>query len=175
MKQHRFKPSCGSWINFGMLFIALALYSSAGHASTDLTQPVPSSSSTTSTHTPPAYTNQHAASGKAFKGVDGLIRHLHDRLQITSQQEQLWQGVADVMRQNADTLSGLAKSRAEHATSATAVDDLKSYSDISQAHADAAKKLVAPFQALYDSMSDTQKKAADKEFRDHYQRHHRGI
>jgi hypothetical protein len=32
--------------------------------------------------------------------------------------------------------------------------------------------MIPVFQALYDSMSDAQKKAADDEFREHYAAHH---
>lgn len=115
---------------------------------------------------------QSGTSSKTDQGIDLLIKHLHNKLKITAAQETLWQNVAAVMRENADTLAKMAKDRATSANTMTAVDDLKSYSDISQARADAAKKLVAPFQSLYDSMSETQKKAADIEFREHYRHHH---
>jgi hypothetical protein len=84
----------------------------------------------------------------------------------------LWQKVAAVMRENADALSQLAKTRAEAANNMTAVDDLKSYAQISEAHAEGTKKLVPPFQALYDSMSAEQRKAADQEFQQHYRSGH---
>jgi len=35
------------------------------------------------------------------------------------------------------------------------------------------KKMIPIFQALYGSMSEAQKKAADVEFREHYAAHHR--
>jgi hypothetical protein len=47
----------------------------------------------------------------------------------------------------------------------TAVDDLKSYGEIADAHADGIKKLTPVFAALYASMSDAQKKEADAIFR----------
>jgi hypothetical protein len=48
----------------------------------------------------------------------------------------------------------------------TAVDDLKTYSAIAEAHANGIKTLIPVFEALYVSMSDTQKKEADILFRD---------
>jgi hypothetical protein len=105
-------------------------------------------------------------------GVDGLIAHLHEAFKITPAQESLFQKLADVMRQDAEAMSALAKKRADDAKTMTAVDDLKSYSEISAAHAEGAKKMIPVFQALYDSMSADQKKAADDEFRVHYAAHH---
>ncbi|MHB8475729.1 MAG: Spy/CpxP family protein refolding chaperone [Steroidobacteraceae bacterium] len=109
----------------------------------------------------------------ATHGVDGLIAHLHEKFQITPAQESSFQKLADVMRENADTMSALAKKRAEGTKTSTAVDDLKSYSEISEAHTAGTKKMIPVFQVLYDSMSDAQKKAADDEFREHYAAHHR--
>ena len=47
----------------------------------------------------------------------------------------------------------------------TAVDDLKSYGEIADAHANGIKKLTPVFADLYASMSDAQKKEADTLFR----------
>ncbi len=110
---------------------------------------------------------------QATAGVNRLITHLHQELKITPAQESLFQKVADVMRENAETMGSMAKQRADAAKTATAVDDLKSYAAISDAHADGTKKMITAFQPLYDSMSEDQKKTADQEFRDHYATHHR--
>jgi protein CpxP len=109
--------------------------------------------------------------GKEPAGIDALIDHLHDNFKITAQQEPLWQNVAKVMRENAQTLSNLAKGRSEHAKTATAIDDLKSYAEISEAHAAGTRRMIPVFQALYDSMSPEQKSAADAEFREHFHEH----
>jgi hypothetical protein len=101
--------------------------------------------------------------------VDTRISGLHTRLQITAAQEDLWQKVAQVMRDNAGTMDSLRQTRASHANSMSAVDGLKSYGQIADAHADGIKKLTSAFQALYDSMSDVQKKNADLIFQtDHH-------
>jgi hypothetical protein len=47
----------------------------------------------------------------------------------------------------------------------SAVEDLKSYSEIAEAHADGLKKFIPVFEPLYASMSDAQKKDADKLFK----------
>jgi periplasmic protein CpxP/Spy len=111
--------------------------------------------------------------GASTHGVDGLIAHLHEQFRISPAQETLFQKLAAVMRENADTMSMLTKKRVDNAKTSTAVDDLKSYSEISEAHAAGTKKMIPVFQELYDSMSDAQKKAADDEFREHYAAKHR--
>jgi hypothetical protein len=115
-----------------------------------------------------------AQHGKEAPGIDAQVDHLHDSLKITAEQETLWRGVTDVMRENAETMSRLAQVRAEHAQTATAIDDLKSYAEISEAHAAATKRMIPVFQALYDSMSLEQKKAADAEFRGRLRENARG-
>ena len=57
------------------------------------------------------------------------------------------------------------QARFEKAKAMTAVEDLKSYSEIAQAHADGLKNFIPVFEALYASMSDDQKKDADTLFR----------
>jgi hypothetical protein len=47
----------------------------------------------------------------------------------------------------------------------TATDDVKSYAAITAEHAKEMQKLVPAFQALYDTMSDSQKHVADQVFR----------
>lgn len=107
----------------------------------------------------------HVMTGTARTPVDTRINSLHSRLQITAAQESLWQPVAQVMRDNASTMDSLRQSRTANASSMSAVDDLHSYSEVVDAHADGIKKLTAAFEALYDSMSDAQKHNADLVFR----------
>jgi periplasmic protein CpxP/Spy len=108
---------------------------------------------------------------KERAGIDALIDQLHDSLKITAEQESLWRGVTKVMRENAETISRLAQERAEHAQTATALDNLKSYAEISEAHAVGTKRMIPVFQALYDTMPPEQKEAADTEFRGRLQEH----
>jgi periplasmic protein CpxP/Spy len=99
--------------------------------------------------------------------VESRISEMHTKLKITPAQEGQWNSVAQVMRDNAKTLDTLTQARINNANTMTAVADLKSYSEITDAHAEGLKKFVAAFQALYDSMSDAQKKAADALFQGH--------
>jgi septal ring factor EnvC (AmiA/AmiB activator) len=97
--------------------------------------------------------------------VEARIKELHAKLNITQAQEGLWTNVTQVMRDNAQTMDALIKARADNAKTMTAVDDLKSYSDMAEAHAAGLKKFIPVFEALYASMSDAQKKNADTVFR----------
>jgi len=93
------------------------------------------------------------------------IKDMHAKLKITSVQEAQWIKVGETMRDNAKTMDALTQARFDHAKDMTAVDDLKSYAEIAEAHADGIRKLPPVFAALYDSMSDAQKKEADALFR----------
>ena len=75
---------------------------------------------------------------------------------LVSPQESVWQPFAQVMRDNASTMDSLIQTRAANADSMSAVDDLRSYCQIVDAHADGVRKLTTTFLALYDSMSDAQ-------------------
>ena len=107
------------------------------------------------------------AAPAADQKVEARIKDLHTRLDITTAQEDSWNKVAQVMRENAGTMSALTEARAGKATTMTAVEDLKSYAEIAEAHADGIQKFTPVFSALYDSMSDSQKKNADAIFRAH--------
>lgn len=97
--------------------------------------------------------------------VENRITDLHTRLVITADQEDDWGKLAGVMRDNANTMASLTQARTDKLGGMNAVDDLKSYSEIAQAHADGLQKFTPAFAALYDSMSDEQRKNADAIFR----------
>ncbi len=99
--------------------------------------------------------------------VEARIKDLETKLKITPAQEAQWNQVTQVMRDNAKTMEMLINARMEKAGTMTAVDDLKSYSEIAQVHADGLKKFIAVFEPLYASMSEAQKKDADKLFQHH--------
>ena len=112
-----------------------------------------------------------AAAAKASRSridrVEARITRLHATLNITPAQEDLWKNVTQVMRDNAQTMEALTKARAEKATTMTPVDDLKSYAELADAHADGLKQFVPVFEPLYASMSDAQKANANTIFRGH--------
>ncbi|OWJ56583.1 Spy/CpxP family protein refolding chaperone [Paraburkholderia caledonica] len=120
---------------------------------------------------PVAASSGTAASAAVAKGghernVEDRIAYLHSQLKITPEQETQWKAFADVMRGNGETMGELFKQR-RAATSVSALDDMKQYATIAQAHADGMKKLVDAFDPLYNSFSPEQKKLADVTFRQH--------
>lgn len=100
--------------------------------------------------------------------VELRIKDMHAKLKITAVQEEQWAKVATVMLDDAKIMDTLTQARADHAKTMTAIDDLKSYSEIVDAHANGLKKLIPLFAGLYTSMSDAQKKAADTFFHHGY-------
>ena len=103
--------------------------------------------------------------------VELRIKNMHTKLMITPAQEEQWSKVAKVMQDDAKTMDTLTQARVDHAKDMNAVDDLKSYGEITEAHADGIKKLTPVFADLYASMSDAQKKEADTLFRDGDHKH----
>lgn len=102
--------------------------------------------------------------------VEAHIKSLHDALKVTPAQEAQWQAVADVMRENAKRTGALIDERAAKAKTMTAIDDLRSYEAITEAHVTGVKNLIPAVQALYASMSDAEKKNADAVFGHRVQR-----
>jgi hypothetical protein len=97
--------------------------------------------------------------------VEARIKDLHAKLKITPAEEDQWAKVAEVMRDNAKKMDELTNARMANAKTMNAVDDLKSYGEITDAHADGIKKFTPVFATLYASMSDGQKAEADELFR----------
>ena len=97
--------------------------------------------------------------------LEQRIASLHSALKITPAQESQWNAFADVMRSNNQTMTQLFEQRKASGEERNALDDMKQYAQMSQAHADGMQKLVSAFEPLYNSLSPEQKTAADKAFR----------
>jgi hypothetical protein len=115
----------------------------------------------------PATTEPAPASGtaEARDPVEAHIKELHNKLHITAAQQTQWDSLVQVMRDNAKVMIDLQKQRKEDVSAMTAVDVVKSYQAVIEAHEKGMEKFVPAFEALYDSMSDAQKKTADTMFR----------
>lgn len=122
--------------------------------------------STAPTHASPnAATPAAANPEQKGENVEQRITQLHADLKITPDQESKWNPVAQAMRDNAANMEKLiAEKRKTGSPNMTAVDDLKTYQEFTQAHLDGIKNLTSAFSSLYDSMSDPQKKNADEVF-----------
>jgi len=121
---------------------------SAAPAETQLTAPV----------------HKHVKHRMDTNSIEARIQTLHHQLHITAQQEPQWDAVAQIMRDNATSMRQMVSDRQTKDVSMSAVDDLRSYEAIADAHADNLKKLIPAFDALYSTMSDDQKKTADTLF-----------
>lgn len=107
---------------------------------------------------------QPGAKPAAKSYVETRIKSLHDQLKITAAEEPKWNAVADAMRDNAQAVGTLVSARAKKEKGMSAVDNLKSYEAIAQAHLDGIQKLLPAFEALYADMPAAQKKIADTVF-----------
>jgi periplasmic protein CpxP/Spy len=96
--------------------------------------------------------------------VESRIAELRTRLQITEAQQPQWNAFTQVMRENAAHMQQVL---AEHGQrqDMSALDDLRAYAAIAEAHAQDMQRLVPAFQTLYEAMSPDQKQLADTTFR----------
>jgi ERCC4-type nuclease len=93
------------------------------------------------------------------ESLEMRIEALHEKLQITPAQEDLWNNMTEVMRQNAQTMTTLLRRiKSREADAGSPVDDIKSYGQIAEAHANSIKKFIPAFEALYNGLSDDQKR-----------------
>jgi Spy/CpxP family protein refolding chaperone len=97
--------------------------------------------------------------------IESHLQDMHAKLHITAEQEDQWKPVAQAMRDNEAAIAPLIEQRKASASTMSAIDDLKSYAQITSAHADGIKNFTAVFEPLYAAMSDSQKKDADTLFR----------
>lgn len=95
--------------------------------------------------------------------IESRIKAFHTKLGITEAQEEQWNKLAQVMRDNATTMHALMKARKEKGAM-NAVDDLKSYTEFLDAQSAGLKSFIPPFEELYAAMSGDQKKNADQIF-----------
>ncbi|MGD0022362.1 MAG: Spy/CpxP family protein refolding chaperone [Smithellaceae bacterium] len=93
------------------------------------------------------------------------IKQLQSTLNITEAQQELWNNLVQVMRENAKDMDAFTKERAENAKPMNALEHMKLHSQITEAHLAQLNKLIPPFEAFYNSMSDQQKNITDILFR----------
>lgn len=106
-----------------------------------------------------------AARGNAAERVEQRIKELQAQLRITPAERPQWDQFAQVMRENAREMDGAWIERVDHFQSMNAVQNMQSYEQIAEQHAQHLQKLVSTFQNLYNAMPDQQKQLADQVFR----------
>jgi hypothetical protein len=109
--------------------------------------------------------SQTIATTSAVEHTEAQIKQLQGTLNITEAQQGLWNNLTSVMRENAKDMDALTKDMAENAKPMNAVEHMKLHSQITEAHLAQLKKLIPPFEAFYNSMSDQQKNITDMIFR----------
>ena len=80
--------------------------------------------------------------------VEARIKDLRAKLHITPAQEPQWDQFAQVMRQNARDMNQAGMNRAQQIPSMNAVQDMKSYQQLAEAHVQRLQKLIPAFEAL---------------------------
>lgn len=114
----------------------------------------------------------HPVVGKnAEERVEARIKELHAQLRITPAEEPQWNEFARVMRENARDMDEAFIQRAQQYPAMNAVQNMQSYEQISEQHAQRVQKLIPAFQKLYDAMPDQQKRLADQVFRANAEKH----
>ena len=109
--------------------------------------------------------SQAIARKSAVEYTEAQINRLQSTLNITEDQQELWNKLTSVMRENAKDMDAFTKERAENAKPINAVEHLKLHRQITEEHLAQLKKLIPPFEAFYNSMSDQQKNITDIIFR----------
>jgi hypothetical protein len=116
----------------------------------------------------------HPVAGKnAEERVEARIKELHAQLRITPAEEPQWNEFAQVMRENARDMDEAFIQRAQQYPTMNAVQNMQSYEQISEQHAQRVQKLIPAFQKLYDAMPDQQKQLTDQVFRANSEKHQR--
>jgi hypothetical protein len=105
------------------------------------------------------------AGTSAVNYTEAQIKQLQGVLNITADQQELWNKLTAVMRENAKDMDALSKERAENTKPLNAVEHLKFHQEITQAHLDQLEKLIPPFEAFYNSLTDQQKNITNAIFR----------
>ena len=96
--------------------------------------------------------------------VERRIEQLRSEIKITPGEQKSFDDFAATMRQNAAKMDEATEKGAGLPASATAVDRLQTYSEMSQVHAQNMQQLAASFAAFYDTLSPQQKKVVDTSF-----------
>ena len=141
-----------------------------------LAQSPPSPGTQVATPPPPANTTSpmagHPVAGKnAEERVENRIKELHAQLHITSAEEPQWNQFAGVMRDNAREMDQTLMQRAQQFQAMNAVQNLQSYGQLAEAHAQRVQKLIPAFENLYNAMPEQQKQLADQVFRGNAEKH----
>jgi periplasmic protein CpxP/Spy len=103
-------------------------------------------------------TSQPVPGKNTAERVQNHIKQLHAQLHITPAEQTQWDQFANVMRENARDMDQAFMQRAQQYSTMNAVQNMQSYQQIAEAHAQHLQKLVPAFDNLYNAMPEQQKK-----------------
>jgi hypothetical protein len=109
--------------------------------------------------------SQTPARTNAVEQTEAQIKQLQGALKITEPQQELWNNLTQVMRENAKDMDTFREERAENTKTMNAVDRMKMHSQVTETHLGQINKLLPPFEAFYNSLSHEQKQTTDEIFR----------
>ncbi len=144
--------------------------SAAPRTSEPTTAPSATTTAPSAETTAPSAT-QTAPSASIEQRVEAHIKQLRAQLRITAAEQPQWEQFAQVMRQNARDMDQAFMQRAQQYPSMNAVQNMQSYEQIADAHAQHLQKLVPAFENLYNAMPEQQKRVADQVFRANAEQH----
>ncbi len=120
--------------------------------------------------TPPAAVAPPHAAAHTPAAVEQRVQQLHAQLRITPQEQSQWDAFAQTMRQNADNMRTAIDQRGSQMETMDAAQNMQSYAQLAQVHAQDMQQMASAFQTLYQSMSPEQRQNADQLFRARDQR-----
>jgi len=126
---------------------------------------LPTIASVPSAAAPPQLTLAQAAAPapSPVQNIEANIAGLHQRLQITPAQEPQFSALANVMRQNARAEADAPQAPPPNAS---AVDNLRAEIQYDEVELAGLKRFLPALEALYATLSPTQKQAANAIFRE---------
>ena len=98
--------------------------------------------------------------------MDARLTKIHRKLRITSEQEGAWNDYAKGMRETAESMQPLYAKYYKEQHTMNAVENMRLFMEMSEAHAKVQKVLIPLFEKLYNMFSDKQKAIADEFFSD---------
>lgn len=98
--------------------------------------------------------------------VERRITDLREHLKITAAEQPAFNAFANVMRTNAKRMDDMLHTRRTDLANASAVEQMRSYQALAEAHVEDMQRLVPAFERLYEALTPAQKRQADQSFRD---------
>jgi protein CpxP len=106
---------------------------------------------------------KQTAAAPAGNSVDAKLAEVKKQLAITPAQQPHFDRFADIVKQNAQAIEALVQT-AQQTAQRDAVEGLRTAANFAQTEADNLKRLVPALESLYASLTDQQKRTADRIF-----------